>query len=324
MSSTPFNDVSLAKGCSAVAPRQDILSRVRARLGAWLLGGFVCGYLVWSLGPALIAVLFSFNSGRSRSVWQGFSTQWWTGASDSVLHNPVYRAALEQSFKLAVLDVVIAVPLGVALAVFLGRWKGIGARPVSLLTSLPLVVPELVLAVSLFVLTTSIAKFVPLGTTGQVVGQVTFSLPFVVVITRGRLSAIAIDYEEAALDLGASPFKAFALALAPLLQPAIVASMIVTFAISIDDFVLAQYMSAAQATQTVPMLIYNNARGQATPALNATATVLVVVTLLGVGLGLLAYRATARRESLTMSTADTSTETETVGIDDLQARVTGL
>lgn len=283
-------------------------ARLRRRIPALLLGGFVCVYMVWSLGPALIAMLFSFNSGRSRSLWQGFSTQWWTGAGDSLLHNPVYRSALEQSFKLALLDVVIAVPLGVALAIFLARWRGAGSRPISILASLPLVVPELVLAVSLFVLTTSVAKVVPLGTTGQVVGQVTFSLPFVVVITRGRLASIPLDYEEAALDLGASPFKAFLMALGPLLEPAIVASMIVTFAISIDDFVITQYMSSTQATQTVPMLIYNNARGQATPALNATATVMVFVTLLGVGLGLLAYRFTARRESMTLGTADLTNE----------------
>ncbi len=272
----------------------------RRRLPAYLLGGFTCLYLAWSLGPAVIAMAFSFNAGRSRSVWQGFSTRWWVSGASSVLHDSIYRGALEQSFKLALLDVVIAVPLGVALAIFLSRWRGAGSRPISLLASLPLVVPELVLAVSLFVLLTTVVKFVHLGTVAQVVGQVTFSLPFVIVITRGRLAAIPITYEEAALDLGANPLKAFALALGPLLEPAIVASAIVAFAISIDDFVITQYMSSNGSTQTVPMLIYNNARGQATPALNATATIMVLVTLLGVGLGLLAYRIVSRRESMAL------------------------
>ncbi len=280
------------------APRHRRLRRARRRLPSYALGTVVLLYLLWSLMPAVIAMVFSFNAGRSRSVWQGFSTRWWVNGAESVLHNPVYRGALEQSFKLAILDVVIAVPLGVALAIFLGRWRGFGSRPISVLAALPLVVPELVLAVSLFLLVTTIATFIHLGTVAQVVGQVTFSLPFVVVITRGRLASIPLDYEEAALDLGATPWKAFVMTLGPLLEPAIVASMIVTFAISIDDFVITQYMSSTSSTQTVPMLIYNNARGQATPALNATATIMVIVTLLGVGLGLLAYRVVSKRESL--------------------------
>jgi spermidine/putrescine transport system permease protein len=119
----------------------------------------------------------------------------------------------------------------------------------------------------------------------------------VIIITRGRLASIPLDYEEAGLDLGASPLKVFLLVLGPLLEPAIVASMIVTFAVSIDDFVMTQYMASDSSTQTVPMLIYNNARGQASPALNATATVMVAVTVLGVGLGLAIYRMVARRES---------------------------
>ena len=276
----------------------------RRRLPTILLGTFASLYLVWSLAPAVIAMAFSFNAQRSRSVWQGFSTRWWTGGTDSVLHNPVYRGALEQSFKLALIDVVIAVPIGIALAIFLSRWLGVGSRPVSLLAALPLVVPELVLAVSLFALVTGVTKFIPLGTAAQVVGQVTFSLPFVVVITRGRLSAIPLAYEEAAMDLGATPLQAMVLALGPLLEPAVIASAIVTFAISIDDFVITQYMSSSASTQTVPMIIYNNARGQATPALNATATVMVVVTLLAVGLGLLAFRFASRREAMVTASPD--------------------
>jgi spermidine/putrescine transport system permease protein len=271
--------------------------RVGRRAPGVLLALFAGVYLLWSLAPALIAMAFSFNDQKSRSVWQGFSTRWWVGSSDSVLHNPLYRDALAQSFKLAALDVIIAVPIGVALAIFLSRWIGVGSRPISLLSALPLVIPELVLAVSLFALITGLTKFIHLGTPAQVIGQVTFSLPFVIVITRGRLASIPLEFEEAGMDLGASPWKTFILVLGPLLEPAIVASMIVAFAVSIDDFVMTQYMASDASTQTVPMLIYNNARGQASPALNATATVMVAVTVLGVALGLAAYRFVARRDS---------------------------
>jgi len=159
----------------------------------------------------------------------------------------------------------------------------------------PLVTPEIVMAVSLLLVFTQLSiipfTLVHLGTTAQVVGQVTFSLSYVVVIVRARLASIGAHYEEAARDLGASTFGALRLILLPLLAPAILASMLIVFALSIDDFVVTQYMSSNAATTTIPMYLYSNARGgTATPALNALATILVFVTLLGVGIAFLAYR----------------------------------
>jgi spermidine/putrescine transport system permease protein len=116
-----------------------------------------------------------------------------------------------------------------------------------------------------------------------------------VVIVRGRLASIGGQYEEAARDLGATTIGAVRLILLPLLLPAILASMLIVFALSIDDFVVTQYMSSNAATTTIPMYLYSNARGgTTTPALNALATILVVVTLLGVGVAFLVYRAFGR------------------------------
>jgi spermidine/putrescine transport system permease protein len=120
---------------------------------------------------------------------------------------------------------------------------------------------------------------------------VTFSVSYVVVIVRSRLAAIGPDFEEAARDLGASPRQALQHVLLPMLAPAILASTFIVFAISIDDFVVTQYMSSSGETTTIPMLLYANARGGATtPALNAVATIMVVVTLLGVGAAYFALR----------------------------------
>jgi spermidine/putrescine transport system permease protein len=260
------------------------------------LGAITWLYMVWSIVPVGIAILFSFNDGRSRSVWQGFSTRWWWGdPNNSVLHDPTLRSAIEQSLRLAALDMVIAVPLGVGLAIGLTRWRGYGARPVNYLMLFPLVTPEIVMAVSLllvFVLLYGIA----LGTEAQTLGQVTFSISYVVIIVRSRLLSIGPEYEEAARDLGASQLGAFRLALLPLLWPAIFASFIVVFALSIDDFVVTDYLSSGQPTQTVPILIYSSVRGTATPALNAVATVMVIVTLLSVGLAYLVYRWASRSQ----------------------------
>ncbi len=253
-------------------------------------------YIVWALVPVLFAIAFSFNDGRSRSVWQGFSTRWWWGDETfSVFHDPTYTDALTQSLKLAVLDMAIAAPLGILLAIGLARWRGRGSGPANFLMLVPLTTPELAMAVALLLVFTqlSILPFsaVHLGTTAQVIGQVTFSVSYVVVIVRSRLAAIGPDFEEAARDLGASPRQALQHVLLPMLVPAILASTLIVFALSIDDFVVTQYMSSSGETTTIPMLLYANARGGATtPALNAVATIMVVVTLLGVGGAYLALR----------------------------------
>jgi spermidine/putrescine transport system permease protein len=255
-----------------------------------LLAVFTWTYMLWSIAPVVIAVLFSFNDGRSRSVWQGFSLRWYTGDPNlSVLHDPSLRSALEQSLKLAALDMLIAVPLGVGLAIGLTRWRGFGARPVNFLMLFPLVTPEIVMAVSLLLVFVTLYKL-PLGTTAQVLGQVTFSISYVVIVVRSRLLSIGPHYEEAARDLGASRAGALRLVLLPLLAPAIFASMMVVFALSIDDFVVTDYLSSNESTQTVPIKIYSGVRGTTTPALNALATVMVVTTLLAVLLAYVVYR----------------------------------
>jgi spermidine/putrescine transport system permease protein len=251
-------------------------------------------YMVWAIVPVGIAILFSFNDGRSRSVWQGFSLRWyWQDPNLSVLHDPTMRGALEQSMKLAGLDMLIAVPLGVGLAIGLTRWRGFGARPVNFLMLFPLVTPEIVMAVSLLLVFVTLYK-IQLGTTAQALGQVTFSISYVVLVVRSRLLSIGPSYEEAARDLGASAVGALRLVLMPLLAPAIFASLMVVFALSIDDFVVTDYLSSNSSTQTVPIKIYSSVRGTTTPALNALATVMVLATLLAVGLAAIVYKRFSR------------------------------
>jgi spermidine/putrescine transport system permease protein len=266
-------------------------------------------YIAWALLPVLVAMLFSFNQGRSRSVWQGFSTRWWWGdPSQSIFHDPQYTHALVHSLQLAALDMLIATPLGVLLALGLTRWRGRGSGAANGLMLVPLVTPEIVMAVSLLLVFTQLAivpfSIVHLGTPAQVVGQVTFSLSYVVVIVRSRLISIGPEYEEAARDLGATSLGALRLVLLPLLLPAILASMLIVFALSIDDFVVTQYMSSNAATTTIPMFLYANARGgTTTPALNALASILVVTTLVGVGAAYLLYTVLTRQGAVAGETS---------------------
>jgi spermidine/putrescine transport system permease protein len=254
------------------------------RLTTWV-------YILWSLVPVLLAIRFAFNSGRSRTSLQGWSLRWfWKDPNLSVFNDPTLQAALKHSLVLATIVMLISMPLGTALALGLRRWEGRGAGPANILLLLPLVTPELVFAVGMFLLFTTAFDFIGLGTLAQSIGQVTFTLSWVVLIVRGRLVTIGRDVEEAAADLGAPPTHVVWRVLLPLLVPAMAASILVAFALSIDDFVVSQYLASGADTTTVPMRIYAQARGAPTPALNAIATVGLIITLLTLTAAFLVYR----------------------------------
>jgi len=284
-------------------------SSTSARSGSWLtrwrknpwrkprvLQAVTIGYLLWSLVPVVIAVIFSFNSGRSRSTWQGFSMRWWTGDPfDSLFHDPSLRAAMVQTFRLSFITVLIAVPLGTAFAIGIDRWHGRPARPANFVMLLSFVVPEMILGVSLFLLFTNMLKnLVPLGTPAQILGLATFQMSYPVIIVRARLLSIGPEYEEAAMDLGAKPGQSIRRVLLPLLSPAILASVAVTFADSVDDFVIVRYLSGPANSEPLSVKIYSAARSSPTPAVNAAATVMLLATMAMIIVGYLIYRRYAK------------------------------
>ena len=261
----------------------------------WL---FVWLYIAWSIIPVIIAVQFGFNDGRSRSAWQGFSFRWYWGDPDlSVWHDPSLRGALIQSLKLAGLTMFVATPLGVALALGLARWRGRGSRPANMLMLLPLVTPEIVMGVALYLVFVYMFQFIDLGTQAQFLGHVTFTLSYVVIVIRGRLFAIGREYEEAAMDLGAAQWQALRFVLLPMLKPAILVSLMIAFAISIDDFVISAFLQADQSSATIPVRIYSAARLAPTPALNALASILLMASLLAIGLAIWIMRRFRRKEA---------------------------
>jgi spermidine/putrescine transport system permease protein len=256
-------------------------------------------YILWSLIPVAIAILFAFNNGRSRTTWQGFSTRWFTDDSGSVFHDPALQGALRHTLFLGVVCVLVATPLGVALALGLQRWRGPGGGTINTVMLLPLVTPEIVMGVALLLLFLQVLPGIGLGSTAQAIGQVTFTLSYVVVIVRGRLVSVGKDYEEAAADLGAPPHDQLLRVLLPLLAPAIIAGAAVVFAISLDDFVVTQYLSGDASTTTVSMLLYASARAAPTPALNALATIALLITLLTLALAYVVYRRFASSDDAT-------------------------
>jgi spermidine/putrescine transport system permease protein len=261
------------------------------------LAGFTWLYIIWSLAPVVIAVQISFNAGRSRGVFQGFSLQWYQAIFEpgSENYDEALIHALIQSLKLSIISMPIATILGVGLAIGLARWRGRGSGAANTLMLFPLVTPELVMGTALFLIFINLFEsLVKLGTTAQVLGLVTFSISYVVIVTRGRLFAIGRELEEAAMDLGASPAGALGRVMLPLLMPAIISSAFIVFAITIDDFVISQFLCIA-GCQTIPMKIYSAARNAGNPGLNALATIMLVTSLFAVTLAVLILRRYNRR-----------------------------
>ena len=191
------------------------------RVGAWwrdpwrkprVLAAVTIAYLLWSLLPVLVAVLFSFNAGRSRTSWQGFSMRWYYGDPfRSVWHDDTLQAALVQTLKLGVLVTLVTVPLGVALAIGLDRWHGRLPSGANAMLLLSFVLPETLLAVALLFVVTTLVLPVTLGTSAQVVGLVTFQLAYPAILVRARLATIGVrprgggDGPRGVAAVGAAP-----------------------------------------------------------------------------------------------------------------------
>ena len=251
-------------------------------------------YILWSLLPVLIAVQFSFNDGRSRSTWQGFSTQWYCCAEGSVGEDPSLLLALQNSLVLGGATVLVATPLGVMLAMGLTRWRSRSSQVANGIAMVPLVTPELVVGSALYLVMVNLYQFVPLGRPAMLLGHVTFSVSYVLVVVRSRLLAIGGDFEEAGQDLGASPLQALRTILIPMLMPSIFASAMLVFATSLDDFVVSQFLFGDASNVTVPIKLYNAVRSAPTPALNALATLLLVASLVALILAYVGLRARRR------------------------------
>jgi len=253
-------------------------------------------YIAWSIVPVAIAVLLSFNAGRSNTTFQTFGLRWWFNDPDgeSLFQDVALRTALTQTLKLSVITMLIAVPLGVSFALGLDRWRGRGSGPANFLMLLTFVLPEIILGVAMLLVVRFLLTFVHLGTTAQVLGLVTFQISYPVIIVRARLLSIGKEYEEAAMDLGAPPRQAIRRVLLPLLYPAIFASFAIVFADTVDNFVTVRYLSGPASSEPLSLKIYTVARGAATPAVNAAATFMLGSSTVAIALGYIAYRYLSR------------------------------
>jgi spermidine/putrescine transport system permease protein len=264
----------------------------------WFLEGFTWLYLIWSLAPIALAVLFSFNNGKSQAVYQGLSLRWyWGDKVNSIWYNPQLHSAIFQTLKLSALTTLIAVPIGVAFALGINRWRGFLPSSFNFIMILSFVVPELIFGVAMYFIFTQLPglKGLGLGTVAEVLGLVSWNVSWPAIIVQARLVTIGKHYEEASADLGCTQFQTLRRVMLPLLTPAIFASAILVFSGVIDDFVIVDLLSSNASNTPMSVIIYSTQHGgNGGPALNALATVMLAMSFLVAGVGYLGYRLISR------------------------------
>ncbi len=264
------------------------------------LEGFTWLYLIWSLAPIAIAVLFSFNKGKSQASYQGLSWRWyWGDPVNSVWHNPQLQSAVFTTLRLSAYTTLIAVPIGVAFALGINRWRGKISASFNFVMILSFVVPELIFGVAMFFVFTRLFSGIQLGALAEVLGLVTWNVSWPAILVQARLAGIGRQYEEAAADLGATQFQTMRRVLLPLLAPAIFASAILVFSGVIDDFVIVDLLSSNASNTPMSVVIYSTQHGgNGGPALNALATIMLVFSFVAAAVGFAGYRWLTRGEQV--------------------------
>jgi putrescine transport system permease protein len=243
----------------------------------------VFGYAFLYL-PIASVVAFSFNETRSVSLWKGFSLQWY----GRLLENQAVIDAALLSLLIAAMASTLAVVIGTLAALALsrfGRFKGRGM--LSLLSSAPLVMPDVMLGISALFLFITLQQLMGWpqgrGIDTITIAHVTLCVCYVTVVVRSRLAQTDHSLEEAAMDLGARPWKVFFLVTLPLIWPALLAGWLLAFTLSLDDVVIASFTSGP-GSSTLPVLILSKVRFGVTPEINALATLIIVAVCIGVSL----------------------------------------
>lgn len=258
--------------------------------GRWRL--FVGGYALFGYAflyvPIAILVVYSFNESRLVTVWGGFSTKWY----GELLANDRILEAAWLSVRIAAVSATGAVLLGTAAAVVLtrfGRFRG--RRAFNGLLLAPLVMPDIIIGLSLLLLFVWLQSQIgwPSGRSGMTIAiaHITVGVAYTTVIIRARLAQLGRDLDDAAADLGAPPWRGFVEVTLPLLAPALAAGWLLAFTLSLDDLVVASFVSGP-GSSTLPIVVFSSVRLGVSPQINALATVMVgVVALFVLAAGLL-------------------------------------
>lgn len=233
--------------------------------------------------PILVLLVFSFNASRLAATWQGFSWHWY----GQLIENSALHAATGNSLLVAVVSTVLAMVLGIPAAMGLERLARRSQHFLGGMLLLPLVIPEVMMGVSLLLV--FVMAGMPLGLTTVILGHTVFNLPVVIVIVRAKLRKLDPCLQEAAADLGASPWQIFRLVTFPLLRPAILGAVLMAFTVSLDDFIVTFFVAGPGAT-TLPLKVYSMIKSGVSPEINALSALMVLLSMSLVGVSLLLQR----------------------------------
>lgn len=233
---------------------------------SWLMLAFI--YV-----PVFIVILYSFNNSRLNAVWQGWTWQWY----GSLFRNERIMEALFNSLTIALVSTLISTILGTTAALALRGVKDRIKQKYVALLYMPILMPDIIMGLSLLVLFSQL--YIPLGKITVIAAHITFSISFVYVIVAARVEGIGKDLEEAAQDLGATPWQTFRHITLPSILPGVIAGAIIAFTLSLDDFIISFFVTGPDST-TLPIYIYGQVKRGISPEINALSTLMVVVTII--------------------------------------------
>ncbi|MFM9842960.1 MAG: ABC transporter permease [Dongiaceae bacterium] len=237
----------------------------------WLQAVLVFGFFFLYF-PILALVATSFNEDKRNIVWKGFTFDWYAKAYNN---NKLFDS-LMNSLQVATISTIVSTVIGTMIGLALYRYRFTMKTPFESLVFLPIVIPEISMAVAMLAFFAMLG--VPLGIFTITVSHIAFSFPFVAVVIRTRMAGFDESLEEASRDLGASAWQTFWNVTVPYMMPGIVAGALLAFTLSLDDYVITAFTSGPGST-TLPIQIYSMVRFSVTPEVNAASTVLIVITL---------------------------------------------
>lgn len=228
--------------------------------------------------PILVLGFYSFNDSRYSANWQGFTWKWY----EAFLNDSRILTALANSLIVAIVAVAIAAVLGTLMAVGLARYRFPGKQLYQGVAYLPLIIPDIAIAVATLVFLAAVAiplsgGLIQLSLGTIIAAHVVFCLSYVAIVVSTRLTDINPHLEEAALDLGATPYQAFVKVLLPELMPAILSGCLLAFVLSLDDFLIASF-TAGGGSNTLPIEIFGRIRTGVKPDINALSMILILST----------------------------------------------
>ncbi len=237
---------------------------------------------VFLYAPIVSLIIFSFNKSRLVTVWGGFSTKWY----GELLQDPQILGAAWISLKIAFFSASLAIVIGTLAAFVLVRFKKFRTRTLlSGMITAPLVMPEVITGLSLLLLFVAMQSLIGWpagrGVTTIIISHATFGAAYAAVIIQSRLVDMDLSIEESAADLGAKPVRVFFDITLPVITPALVSGWLLAFTLSLDDLVIASFVSGP-GSSTLPMVIFSKVRLGVTPEINALATIIILIVSLGV------------------------------------------